>query len=174
MKAVLAIVGGALAAGFALLLLLLALERLWGGWPAAAVLIGLALFPAFWVIGGLGFARAAEARQRGASPWLGVVGHACPRCGRAPMPLSRKWTLRRGDTARCRHCGLLLTQDSLPAMLFLAPLLAALLMAPLLGAVVRGISAWHTIAWLLAAGGVVSLFMALTCRLLPCEPLGPP
>lgn len=174
MKALLAIFVGALVGGFLLLLLLLGLERLWNGWPAAAVLIGLVFFPVFWLIGGLGWVRMADARERGRSAWLGLLGLDCPRCGHAPMSPPRKWLLGGHETARCRHCGLLLTNDSLPTMVLLAPPLVSLLMAPVLGAVVRGLSPWHTIAWLLAAGCLVTLFIALTRPFLACEPLAPP
>ncbi|QTD46846.1 hypothetical protein [Ottowia testudinis] len=174
MKAVLAIVVGALAGGFLLLVLLLGLERVFNGWPAALLLAGLAFFPAFWLMAGLGWARGADARARGAPPWLGVLGLDCPRCRHAAMPPPRKWLLGGRATARCRHCGLLLTHDRLPTMVLLAPPLAALLMAPVIGGVVRGISPWAAIAWLQAAGWLVTVFMAFTRPFLACEPLAAP
>lgn len=172
MKAVLAMVMGALAAGVLLLGLLLVLAQVGNGWPAAALLICLVFFPAFWVIGALAWARAADARTRGAPLGLALLGLDCPRCRHAPMSPLHKWRLGRA-TAHCRHCGLLLTNDTLPLMVVLSPMLAALLMAPLIGAVVRGISPLPTIGWLLAAGGVVTLFIALTRPFLACEPLAP-
>ena len=171
MKTLLAILVGGLGGGSMLLLLLLVLSRFWNGWPAAMLVIGLMFFPAFWLIGGLAWMRMADARKRSRSMWLGALGLDCPRCGRLPMSLPRKWLLGGRETARCGHCGLLLTNDRLPAMVLLVPPLASLLMAPVIGALVRGISPSQTIASLLVAGCLVTLCIALTRPFLACEPL---
>lgn len=173
MKALMAIFAGAVMGGFLLLALLLGLQRLWGGWPAATLIIALVCFPAFWVLGGLAWARMADARGRGHSLWAATVGLGCPRCGHAALSPLRKWSLGRDDTAQCRHCGETLTNNDFPFVVLWAPPLLSLLMFPLIAALVPGAAPVSTLLWLLGAGCVVSVVMALTRSFVLVKPLAP-